>query len=327
MRKMNKIAANCCSVLVVALLLGVWPRAASATDTVVTFGDSITAGYGSVPYSTYLQQKVGSQATLVNEGLPGEFTGDGANRISSVLSNDHPKYILIMEGANDADWGFSASTVKFNLGVMVDKSIAAGAIPIISTVTPNIREQLTVSIENDYNPNIAALAAEKGITLVDSYGAVVANWPNLTFDGLHPNEEGAKILANVFFAALPYRDAGGGSSSGGGGGCFIATAAFGSDLAPKVVLLKQFRDRFLLTNKPGTLFVKLYYRFSPPLAHFIAKHDLLRAGIRLMLYPLITLAYALLHPAFALHLFCSVFALLAGVFVVKRLYGRNSHGE
>ena len=84
--------------------------------------------------------------------------------------------------------------------------------------------------------------------------------------------------------------AGGKSGSGGGSGCFIATAAFGTPLAPQVNTLRAFRDRVLLTNTPGRLFVALYYRTSPPLADFITEHDLLRAGVRTLLRPLIWLA-------------------------------------
>jgi hypothetical protein len=75
-----------------------------------------------------------------------------------------------------------------------------------------------------------------------------------------------------------------------GGYCFIATAAFGSNMADQVWTLRVFRDRFLLTWGPGRAFVATYYALSPPLADFIAGSDTLRATVRVMLWPLVTAA-------------------------------------
>jgi subtilisin-like proprotein convertase family protein len=77
------------------------------------------------------------------------------------------------------------------------------------------------------------------------------------------------------------------SGGGGGGGCFIATAAFGSPLAPHVQLLREFRDRYLLTNGPGRLVVAAYYRTSPPIAEVIADSEILRAIVGVALVPVV----------------------------------------
>ncbi len=83
------------------------------------------------------------------------------------------------------------------------------------------------------------------------------------------------------------------TTTNSGSGCFIATAAYGSYLHPQVQLLRHFRDNYLLTNVPGRVFVTLYYRYSPPLADFIARHPFLRGVTRLFLTPII---FAVVHP-------------------------------
>ena len=80
---------------------------------------------------------------------------------------------------------------------------------------------------------------------------------------------------------------------GDSGGCFIATAAYGSYLEPEVMTLRRFRDRFLITNAPGRVFVKLYYTYSPPAAEFIAAHPTARWAARAALMPLV---YSAAHP-------------------------------
>lgn len=85
-------------------------------------------------------------------------------------------------------------------------------------------------------------------------------------------------------------------SSGSDSRCFIATAAYGSYLHPKVKLLRDFRDSCLLTNSPGRAFVNFYYRCSPPLAGFIAEREWLKSCVRLLLLPLII---TIEHPLLA----------------------------
>ena len=78
-------------------------------------------------------------------------------------------------------------------------------------------------------------------------------------------------------------------------GCFIATAAFGTKFEKHVQLLRRFRDLYLMPNGIGRAFVKAYYRYSPPMANFIARHDALRTMVRWSLVPLIAFSWMLLH--------------------------------
>jgi hypothetical protein len=75
-----------------------------------------------------------------------------------------------------------------------------------------------------------------------------------------------------------------------GWGCFIATAAYGTETASQLDILRDFRDQVLLKNALGSRFVAAYYRASPPLADFIAKSDFLRAIVRdVLLDPVVNL--------------------------------------
>jgi hypothetical protein len=60
-----------------------------------------------------------------------------------------------------------------------------------------------------------------------------------------------------------------------------------------VAVLRAFRDNYLLTNRAGRSFVDFYYRYSPPLAHLIAKHPRLRTMTRWALTPVV---YGVMHP-------------------------------
>jgi YVTN family beta-propeller protein len=100
-------------------------------------------------------------------------------------------------------------------------------------------------------------------------------------------------------------------------GCFIATAAYGSDMAREVRVLRDFRGRWLMTNAPGRAFVGFYYRNSPPIAELIRERDGARATVRAVISPLV---WSIEHPLAALSL--AAFGLMLGAGVRTRLRRR-----
>lgn len=82
-----------------------------------------------------------------------------------------------------------------------------------------------------------------------------------------------------------------------GTGCFVATAAYGSVLDRKVEVLRAFRDRWLVGSSWGRRAVEFYYRNSPPLADWIAGHETARKMARILLAPVVGLAWVLLTLA------------------------------
>jgi hypothetical protein len=73
----------------------------------------------------------------------------------------------------------------------------------------------------------------------------------------------------------------------GGGGCFIATAAFGTPFAEEINVLRIWRDDWLLKNRLGVIFVRFYYKISPPIAKKIRISDTKRSWTRKLLTPFI----------------------------------------
>jgi hypothetical protein len=110
------------------------------------------------------------------------------------------------------------------------------------------------------------------------------------------------------------------SGGGGGGGCFIATAAYGTGMEPHVKVLRDFRDRFMINNLAGKVFIDLYNTYSPPVADFIANHDTVRFMVRWSLLPLVAVSWMNLNIASILTL---IFMLILSFSLVGLIRARR----
>jgi len=76
------------------------------------------------------------------------------------------------------------------------------------------------------------------------------------------------------------------------GGCLIATAAFGSEMAPQVQLLREIRDNTVLQTESGSAFMtgfnQFYYSFSPAIADYERENPAFKEAVKITLTPLLT---------------------------------------
>jgi peptidyl-prolyl cis-trans isomerase B (cyclophilin B) len=77
-----------------------------------------------------------------------------------------------------------------------------------------------------------------------------------------------------------------------GGGCLIATATFGSELAPQVQQLREIRDNTILSTESGTAFMsgfnQFYYSFSPTIADLERENPLFKEFVKLSITPMLS---------------------------------------
>jgi len=107
-----------------------------------------------------------------------------------------------------------------------------------------------------------------------------------------------------------------------GGFCFVATAAFGTQMAPSVVTLRMFRDRVLMASPWGRSLVGSYYTYGPLAARFIQGSPVLRFLARTALVPAVALAWVTVEAgATARFAVALLLATLLAVVVRRRIVG------
>jgi len=78
----------------------------------------------------------------------------------------------------------------------------------------------------------------------------------------------------------------------GGGGCLIATAAFGSEMAPQVQFLREIRDNTVLQTQSGSTFMtgfnQFYYSFSPTVADYERENPAFKETVKIAITPMLT---------------------------------------
>jgi lysophospholipase L1-like esterase len=173
------------------------------------FGDSITEGVeriggrsGVTPnsYPAVLEgllHRLDPAAQVLNRGVGGETTFEGAARVRGVLTSDHPGFILILEGTNNL-----GDPLVSDLRAMVRQAKANKTVPLVATIPPQFESNADKNrLIQAANGGIVAMAAQEGIPLVDLYSAL-QDRSLFSDDGLHPNDAGYQVMAQTWFSAI-----------------------------------------------------------------------------------------------------------------------------
>jgi acyl-CoA thioesterase-1 len=178
---------------------------------ILCFGNSLTAGYNIDPtlaYPAVMERKLkenGHHVEVINAGLSGETSAGGLERINWILRQ--PVDIFILElGANDGLRGLPLEQTRENLQVIIDrvkkKYPDAEIVVAGMMVPPNMGEKYGSQFVKIY-PD---LARENHAQLIPFLLEGVGGDPTLNLpDGIHPNAEGHKIVAeNVLEVIKPF---------------------------------------------------------------------------------------------------------------------------
>lgn len=162
-----------------------------STQTILVFGDSLSAGYGieqNQSWVALLQARLSQQKLpyqLVNASISGETTSGGLARFSEMLSTHKPSIVILELGANDGLRGLPVSDMRSNLNKMILQAKAAKAKVLLlgMKIPPNYGQKYS----RDFSASYAVLAKQHKIKLVPFLLEGVAGKPSLIQDdGLHP---------------------------------------------------------------------------------------------------------------------------------------------
>lgn len=186
-------------------------RPATTIDTrpaIVAFGDSLTAGFGAEPGSSYpdfLQKdldQAGLRWRVINAGVSGDTTTDGVNRLGEVLAYK-PRIVIVEFGGNDGLRGLPIETTRANLEQIVVALQNADAKVILAgmTLPPNYGPDYIRTFELIYR-DLAAQYKLTRIPFLLEGVATVATRNLMQRDGLHPTSQGNAVVAETVMRYL-----------------------------------------------------------------------------------------------------------------------------
>lgn len=178
--------------------------ARTATDAdgrklIVCFGDSLTAGYGAdegESYPDFLQADLdrdGYHYRVVNEGISGNTTKDGVDRLAGIVRM-HAAVVVLEFGGNDGLRGIKVQTTRMNLSRMIEALQASGAKVVLAGIT--LPPDYGADYVNEFTATYPVLSKKYDVPvlpfLLDKVYGVAGM---MQADGIHATDKGNEVVA------------------------------------------------------------------------------------------------------------------------------------
>ena len=184
------------------LVLGSLLLLQTQSKSILFFGDSLTAGYGLSPEEAFpalvekLLTKEEKKVKVINAGLSGETSAGGLSRIDWILRQPIDVFVLEL-GANDGLRGLPIDQTKKNLQAIIDKVKTRYPRAKIVLAGMMVPPNMGKSYADEFKRIYPAMAKKNRATLIPFLLEGVAGNESLNqADGIHPNAEGHRIVAN-----------------------------------------------------------------------------------------------------------------------------------
>jgi acyl-CoA thioesterase-1 len=178
-------------------------------DTILVYGDSISAAYGmekSKGWVNLLAKRIAIDRPhykVVNASVSGETTGGGVTRLPKSLAFHQPDVLVLELGGNDGLRGYPISSIRDNLQIMIQQAKASGAHVLLigMVLPPNYGRRYTLAFEKIFS----SLAEEHSLPFVPFLLEGVSTGKSLVQrDGIHPTVEAQpKLLDDVWPSLAP----------------------------------------------------------------------------------------------------------------------------
>ncbi len=188
------------------MLAAAAPAPTNSEPVIVAFGDSLTSGHGigrSQAYPAVLQAKLDAANyahRVVNAGISGDTTSDGVRRFDRAVVPG-ARILILGLGANDGLRGVPVATVRRNLETMIQRAQQHGLQVVLCGMEAPPLHGLKYSV--DFHYIYPELAQKYSVPLVPFMLAGVFGRAEMNIDdGVHPNAEGARIIADNIWLSL-----------------------------------------------------------------------------------------------------------------------------